>query len=74
MDNEPDAVLLLVGTNNLANESLIVKDMKDCSTLLKLVNESFPSIPVYMCAVLPRLDSFNYLVKYFNTQMAKCTM
>ncbi len=36
----------------------------DCSTLLKLVNEAVPSIPIYMCAVLPRLDRFTNLIKY----------
>ncbi len=71
VESPPDAVLLLVGTNNMSRDSLVVRDMRECSALLRLVKATFPFVPVFMCAVLPRLDRFGQLVKYFNSQLAQ---
>ena len=71
VEHDCNAIVLIVGTNNVAKDSLTMRDMRECSKLLVAVRELFPNTPIYMSAVLPPLDEFGELVKYFNTQLSK---
>ena len=71
VEHDCNAIVLIVGTNNVAKDSLTIRDMRECSKLLVAVRELFPNTPIYMSAVLPRLDEYGELVKYFNTQLSK---
>ena len=71
VQHDCNAIVLIVGTNNVAKDSLTVRDMRECAKLLVTVRELFPNTPIYMSAVLPRIDEYGDLVKYFNTQLAE---
>lgn len=71
LDEEPAAVVLLIGTNDLGSKGNPKDAAKNISAILAALKETYPQMPVIVCKVMPSKKSVAANIKKLNARLEK---
>lgn len=71
LDLEPEAVVLLIGTNDLGNGGDPKDAARNIQAILAALKQSNPRMPIVVCEVMPSKKSVAGKIKKLNTRLEK---